>query len=161
MDRNGRLFGKVSVVDIFVFLLIAAIAAGVVFRFGFSGAVARNDNLNIVYTVKITMVGDFTLEHYVVGTSVYERFSNNRIGEIVAVRDEPYFENHVTNDGRIVNVERYGTRIVYVDIATRGFSTERSYFTEESFELRVGGEVSLWFRYVNVLGHVINIDILE
>jgi len=161
MDKNGRLFGKVSIIDLFVILLIAAIAAGVVFRFGFSGAVARNDNLNIVYTVKINGVRDFTLDYYVVGTPVYERFSGNRIGVVSDVRHEPAFVNHVMDDGSVVNMERPGIIIIYVDIETKGFSTERSYFTEESFELRVGGQVSLWFRYVNVVGSVVNIEIVE
>jgi len=163
MDKNGRLFGKISIIDLFVVLLIIAIAAGIVFRFGFSGSVARNDESTIAYTVKINRVRQFTLDYHLqgIGSRVYDRFSGNPIGVVTAVRYESYFENHRMPDGSIVNVELPGFLTIYVDIETRGFTTDRAIFTEESFELRVGGTLGLWFRYVNVNGSVINIDVIE
>lgn len=170
MDKNGRLFGKISIIDLFVILLIAGIVAGVIFRFGFSGSVARNNDATIAYTFRIgDGVRDFTLEYYerAIGTTVYERFSGNPIGVITAVRSEQAYSEHilfdpnVPDDERLVIVARPGVLIIYIYIETQGFVTERSYFTEESFELRMGGTNHFFFRYVSVQGSITEINIIE
>jgi len=164
MDKNGRLFGKISIIDMFVVLLIAAIVTGVVFRFGFSGSVARNDETAFRYTIQFRRVREFTRDYHRagIGTVVYERFSNNPVGVVYQVTYSQFYEVHRMPDGSVVELELPGFKNIYVTIDTRGFIDDRgAFFTEESFELRVGRNIALWFRYVNVTGVVIDIEVME
>jgi hypothetical protein len=64
----------------------------------------------------------------------------------------------ILESGEVRVIERPGEIIVYVDIETKGFTTDNAIFTDKSFELRVGGEIHLLFRYVDVRGTIMNIE---
>ena len=161
MDSNGKLFGKLSIVDLFVFLLVVAMVAGVAFRFGFSGWAANRDENTFRYTVRIDSVRYFTLRYHVVGAPVYDFFDNHRLGVVHSVRYEQTYVTQILEDGTAIPVPRPVDRILYIYIETPGFMTEQSYFTEDSFELRVGSSISMLFRYVQVTGTVANIEVIR
>lgn len=68
LDDRGRLFGKVSVVDLFVLLVIVAMALFAYARFAAPAAVEEPYRL----TVYVEKVREATFAQFEVGTSVYD-----------------------------------------------------------------------------------------
>ncbi|MDR2903010.1 MAG: DUF4330 domain-containing protein [Clostridiales bacterium] len=152
MDNNGKLFGKVSIIDLFaVILLIAAIGAGAYKVLSPSTAVSAGEK-QLAYTLKINGVRDFTYEYYEEGHFCFDKKTNEPVGEIVGVRQEPYRERVVLLDGTVVYAEKPGVITIYVDIATKGTETDAAFFAGGTYELKAGSELNLRTKYVDVMG---------
>ncbi|MCL2415926.1 MAG: DUF4330 domain-containing protein, partial [Defluviitaleaceae bacterium] len=141
MDKNGRLFGKISIIDAFVILIAITIIAGTAYRFLAPATAVDSGNAVINYTLRIDGVRDFTAQYYQEGLPVFDRMVNQRIGQITGVRSEVQRAFMAMPNGEIVHAERPGILVVYVDIEANGRETETAYFAEGNYELRVGSTV--------------------
>ena len=56
MDKNGKIGGKISIIDIGVIVLIIAAAIGLVIRFTSGTTTAVTSNETFRYVVKVNMV---------------------------------------------------------------------------------------------------------
>ena len=161
MDKNGKLFKKISVIDAFVVLIILILIGGTVYRFTAPAAAVDRGDAIIEYTLMIDGVRDFTLEYYQIGLDVFDRMRNQHIGRIVGVRYEPQYAWGTMLDGSIVHAPRPGVMVVFVDIEANGRITDNSYFAEGTFEVRVGSIVNLGFKYIDVQSTVHTISVRD
>ena len=160
MDKNGKLLGKVSIIDLFVALIIVIIIAGTVYRFASPATAVDQGNVTIRYTVMVDGVRDFTVQYYQVGLPVFDRMTNQHLGRIVGMTYEPQYAFGIAADGSSVRSPRPGVKVVYVEIEANGRETDAAYFAEGTFELRVGGTVFLTFRYIEVQATVHEISVV-
>jgi hypothetical protein len=157
MDKNGRLFGKLSIIDLFiVVLLIAAIAAGAYKMFSSSTSVSAGEK-KLSYTLKISGVRDFTYEYYEPGFLCFDKKTDEPVGEIIGVRQEPYRERVVLLDGSVIYAEKPGVITIYLDIETDGTETDAAFFAGGTYELKAGSELNLRTKYVDVIGIIDNV----
>ena len=56
LDKRGKLFGKISIIDIFVIILIAALALGIYSRFAVKSASVETTAQPLEYTMKVSNV---------------------------------------------------------------------------------------------------------
>jgi len=150
MDKSGKLFGKISIIDLFVILILLAIIGGTIYRFASPATAVAQGDVVINFTARIDGVRDFTLEYYQIGLPVFDRMANQQIGRIVGVRYEPQYAFGIAADGRAVHAPRPGIMVVFVDIETDGRETEQAIFAAGTYELRVGSIVHFATRYVEV-----------
>ncbi|MCZ7664062.1 MAG: DUF4330 domain-containing protein [Thermoleophilia bacterium] len=85
LDDRGRLFGKVSVVDLFVLLLVVALAGLAYVRLAGSGEGAEKDYL---LTMAIEKVRKATTDQFEIGDLVRDD-AGNVLGHIESVAIEP------------------------------------------------------------------------
>ena len=90
IDKNGKLFGKINIID---FLLIVVVAVGIVLlgvRFLFSGFGKKED------TVRITFYGnwvnDFLPDAVNIGDPVEQYSTEIDLGTLVSFSSEPAYE---------------------------------------------------------------------
>jgi len=159
MDKNGKIFGKVSVIDVFVLLIILVIIGGTVYRFTAPAAAIDRGEYIIEYTLMIDGVRDFTLEYYHIGLDVFDRMRNQHIGRIVGVRSEPQYGLGIGVDGAVVRAPRPGVMVVFVDVEANGRVTENAFFAEGTYEVRVGSIVNLGFKYIDVQATVHTVSV--
>lgn len=104
IDKNGRLFGFINIIDLLVLIAVIGIIVTGVKRFGNSTSSAGAESKQGIIVAEITEVRQATVDAVKVGDPVYDYDKGTYIGEIAEVSAKPYTEE-VEYQGRWVNAE--------------------------------------------------------
>lgn len=109
IDKNGKLFGKINIIDLIVIIaLVAAVAV-----FGYS-KMSQKNSVGTVATPTVTMefytdeVADYVVEHVKEGTPIYDADEDIKLGTVKSFEVGPskvYTEN---SEGAVVVSEKEG-----------------------------------------------------
>ena len=159
MDKNGKIFGKISIVDLVVLLLVLVVAFGAVYRFA-SPSAAVDATVDVVdFTIRIDGVRDFTTVNYHEGLRVYDRQANQFIGHISGIRVEPQYQPIPLLDGSVVRASRPGHVTLYVDVVADGRHAPEAIFIEGTYEINAGSVIYINTKYVQVVGTVYSVNV--
>ena len=112
IDKNGKLFGKISIIDLLIFGMVVLVFFGIMMRQARTQQdvqVVQDTQIN--YTIEIANVRYWARYNIRPGDSVFS--SNTQVGTVVAVTYEPYTTTVATAQG-VFQAEvpnRYTTRI--------------------------------------------------
>ena len=159
IDNNGKILGKISVLDLLVVLLILVVAAGTVYRFT-SGATTRfgAGSATIDYTIRISDVREFTVDYYEAGMRVYDRMTNQFIGRITDFEVYPHYAVRHLFDGTLAEIPAPGRVDIYLHIRANGRITDTAIYVEGNYEITTGSLVTINTKYVEVGGRIYEID---
>lgn len=161
LDKNGKLFGKISLIDILVLLVVLVAAAGISLRFVTTAAENVRNKTQFSYVVEIEGIRFYTVDALNRKGIVTDGKGNSIIGEITDVEYEAMTEQNVTARGEAVKVrvpEKYVARIT---VLAEGNESEKGYFVGDNIELSVGSTISMTTRYANSSGKVKSIEKLN
>ena len=161
MDKNGKIFGKVSIVDLVVVLLVVALGAGAAYRFLAPAAQVDPGEVVIEYTLRVAQAREFVLEYYQPNLPVFDRHTNLYLGTIIAVRGEPRYAHQSTADGTVVIAHQPGFISIEVDIRAAGRETENAIFIGGTREINVGSTVLMRSKFVDVETNVVDIRVVR
>ncbi len=144
IDREGRLFGKISVIDLLVIAAVAVIAVAVYVKN--TATPTGTDGIketDIVFQIRATGLESYIADAVLVGDKVYDpnySSGNGPVGEItrVQVLNDPgtaLYEN--MPDGTVPTIEIAGTVDLLVTVKGSGVSDGRSYSINRVYELGV------------------------
>lgn len=144
MSKDGKLFGKISIIDIGAVILVILLAAGVYIKFfGAQNQKKFSSRENYRCVVKVSNIRDCTVEALEKGGQVYDSITKEYIGDIKSVVKEPG-ENIITMaDGshKIVPVEnRYNA---YVTIDFSGRQSAEGYYTDTNKQISTGSTLNM------------------
>lgn len=160
MDKNGKLFGKVSILDIFVVLLVVGVVAGTIYRYTSERTNMLFADATINYTLRISNVREFSLENYHVGLRAYHHITNELVGTIIGVRSEPVYDFLENVLGELHLVQRPDIINIYLDLEVVGMETDTAYLINGTHELNVGSDLRLRTRYITVTGTIDDIRVV-
>lgn len=118
IDKNGKLFGKISIIDIVIIILV--ICCGVAAYLRFSGHLGNNDSnrVNATYEITVQPVRAISVDAIKksVGLKLYDRKTSAQdcIGTITNVEQTPYDDVIALADGTYKNAvsdTRYSVKI--------------------------------------------------
>lgn len=146
IDNRGKLFGKVSIVDLLIIVIIVAGLLGAYYKFG------RTDSLNIIAkTEKVSIsfymedLPGFVAESIKVGDVVKDRMSSVLIGKVTSVEIGPDTIYLPNAEGKVVVSSKPGYVSIKVTAEGQGvYSNEGvsfsnvDYYVNKIFDLRVG-----------------------
>lgn len=91
IDKNGKLFGKINILDILLVLVILLfIALGAMKLFsGFLGGAGSSDTIEILYTVEVTKKDASLFESIKEGDIVFKKNTKEQGGEVVSFKTTP------------------------------------------------------------------------
>ena len=161
MDKNGKIGGKVSVIDILVVLLIVAVIAGIGVRYGSKITSAVRSSEKFEYVLRVESVRHYTVDALQRMGKVTDKKSEKDIGEIVDVRYENATQQSTTANGRVVNPELPDRYTCYVTIQAVGRESDDNYVLDDSTELSVGRNIDLYTKYVKTSGNIESVTIVE
>ena len=161
MDKNGKLFGKISIIDLIVALLIILVAVGTVYRFASPNTAVDRGDARIYFTLRIDGVRDFTAVNYQEGLRVYDRHAGQFIGNINSVRTEPNYQLVALTDGSLIRTIRPGHATIYIEIAANGRLAPNAIYVEGTNEITTGSVMQIATKYVQVLSVVEDIRVVE
>lgn len=160
MKKDGKLFGKISIIDIVAIALVILLAFGVYLKF-FSTAQSDksfSSSQNFKCVVKVKNLRSCTVDALAKGGSVYDSVTKEYIGEILGVTSEPG-ENKVSMaDGtyKVVPVEnRYNA---YVTIEFSGKESALGYYTDTNKQLSAGSTLNMNAKFAKCDGVIEKVE---
>lgn len=143
INKEGKIFGKVNIIDVLIILFIVAVVVlGVLKYTKEKGPVFANQNTDIELDILFReMYGDFE-DELNVGEPLFDNTSGQYLGEIVDKQLKPAVKEVERADGSIVVSEVPGRWDIYITVACKGIYNERRGLT-------IGGDqryAGLFFR---------------
>ena len=160
MDKNGKIFGKINIIDLAAILIVVLAVVGITIRFPSIAAENVNQKTNFTYVVEIEDIRIYSvkaLEKKGIATDK----QGNVIGNITDVEFDKMERQLINENGQSVKVvtpERY---VAKVTLESEGKDTEGGYFVGENTELSVGSSITMYTKYSNCSGKIIKVDKIE
>ena len=161
LDNNGKIGGKISIIDIAVILIILIVAAGIFARYGSKVTTAVQSQEEFRYVLKIEGVRQYTVDALNKKGAVTDKKSEKNLGEIVDVRVEGATRESVTADGRVTYAPVPGYYTCYVTIDAHGKESSDNYILDDTTELSVGRTVDLYSKYVKTSGTIMSVEVID
>ena len=161
MDKNGKIAGKISIIDLGVIILIIAAVIGLCVRFMSSTTTAVTSNETFRYVVKINSVRKFTVDALQKRGITTDKKSEMTLGEITDVQVGEAKMQSTTADGRIEWSNLPDRYTCMVTIEAEGRESEDGYILDDTTELSVGRTVDIVTKYVKTTGEIISVEVLE
>ncbi len=173
IDKKGKLFGKINIVDLCVVVVIIIGICGVVFtktKLDNEKILANKDEMLIKTSseldklevkLELVEVRDVTRDAIVVGDEVYLTANDKVIGTIVRVESEPSSHHVTSNDGTVYMAQipdRYDvTMVMEVD----GKKKEDGYYTDTNVPFLYGKEMEVKTSTIQCFPIVKEISVIE
>lgn len=161
LDKKGKLFGKINIIDLCAVIIVIAAIAGFGARFASSAAKNARETVKFLYTVEIDGVRKYTVDALDKKGIVTDLKGKSVIGEIKDVSVQPMKTQSFTADGRMVFAEVPEKYTILVEIEGEGKESDNSYFVGNDVELSVGTTLSMTTKYANSSGKVKSIEKLN
>ncbi len=161
INRDGKLFGKVSIIDIVVVVLVIVLALGVYKMFvgGSSAVVTSSEKVECTFIIK--NVRSYTADALAKKGPLYDKVSKEYIGEItdVEVENGLYQVNMANGSFRqTVPEDRYN---VYVTVEFDGKASDNGYYTAANKYLGAGTSLGITTKYAECESTVYSISSVE
>ncbi|MCF6097224.1 DUF4330 domain-containing protein [Thermovorax subterraneus] len=154
IDKKGRLFGLINVIDLLVIILVVAVAARFVLNPQKNSSAAEEKMIQVVMLVKD--VRDATAKVIKEGDIVRETKTNNLLGKVTKVEVKPAETLVNTADGRVLNVPNPVLKDVYVTVEGSATVGENAIVLGGT-EIRIGTAVQMKTNLYAVVATVMEI----
>ena len=138
IDKNGKLFGKINVIDLLIILIVIAAAALVAVRM-LGGESADGEEHRVRITFFGDYVGDYVPESITIGDPVTEHSFNTDLGKLVSFESEPGYEV-IYDESKGEFLKKYTLNHVWLTFTceTTGYMGDMG-FTKDDTRFVVGG----------------------
>ena len=161
INKEGKLFGKISIIDIFVVLVIVVAAFGVYSRFIAGNETVETNMSKIQYEMKVKKVREASVTALEKGGALYDSITKEYMGEIVSVEAVPCMEDQQMSDGTIVMSEIPERFDVYITLNVDGSSNKAGYYTKDNKNLCVGSSLIISTKFAETTGEIISISEID
>lgn len=154
IDKNGKLFGKISIVDLLILILVAVLAIGLIFRVVNKSAISGNSNFKTV--LKIEDVRQFTVDAIQVGDVIYEQHANE-IGVVsnVEIGEATEIMEDMKGEAFLAPLDQRYNLIITLD--TTGRISDKGYYANGNRQLSIGGDLPIQSKYVYTSSRIIDV----
>lgn len=160
MDKNGRIFGKINIIDLSAVLVVILAIIGISVRFTSIAAENVKEKTQFSYVIEIDDIRFFSVAALQkMGLATDKQ--GNIIGEITDVKYDKKIVQTVLENGETVKSavpERYTVRI---NLEAEGKETDSGYFVGENTELSVGSSITMYTKYANCSGKIVEVNKIE
>lgn len=157
IDENGKIFGKLNILDLFIVLFLVLVLAAGGWYFTRDGAM-KEDKAYVEYTVEVVSKEDEYLEHIILGEKVVDGITKQEMGEIIRfeVKDAVQIkENMVERKFNAAKVpEKHD---VYITIALDADINYPDICAGDE-KIKIGKNVSLRSESAAMHGYIVGID---
>lgn len=160
IDKKGRLFGIINIIDLLVLLIVGLILIFGITRMGSSGVVSTGSTTKQgIVNYEIADVRQVTVDQIQVGDPVYHYDKGTYIGEISNVTVEP-FRERIDYNGRWIEADVPRKFVVQVEV-TADLVENDEFYTAGGEQTRVGIQYRLKNKKFASFGVCTDIDVTE
>lgn len=157
IDKKGKLFGIINIVDLVVVLLVALLIYGGVTRLKKS-PVAEADTKKALVTVEISNVRMASVDGIEVGDPLYHYDRGTLFGTIVDKEVEPYREPVESGDGRWILAEVPEKYVVTLTVEADARDSENVVIIGGE-HIRIGTQFRLKNKKVAVMSTILGVEV--
>lgn len=157
IDKKGRLFGLINIVDLLIIVLLLALVAVGVKRFGNKAAVGEATTKKGVITAEIKDVRDVTAKNVKVGDPLYDYDKGTLIGKIITADIETY-KDKTEYQGKFYNAEVPGKYRVIVTIDADVKETQ-DFYQVGTEQIRIGAEMRIKNKSITSFMTILGIEV--
>ena len=136
LDKKGKLFGKISIVDISIILLVVLLVFGAYYKFAVLGKNTKAAKFDTIeYVMQINEIRQPTVDAIRVGQDVFDAKTGSFMGKIVSKEQKNAEELLTIGDGRIVLAQKPGKFDLFITISVPGVKTDYGYLANGNREI--------------------------
>ncbi len=139
IDRNGRLFGKISIIDVAVILVVAVLAAALGFKGNQTHTGTASSNIPITFQLRVNGVRNYVADAVREGDNLYdlENSSGGPLGEILSIEVLPGTKVGSFSDGTIVDAPVEDAVTLLLTVRGEGILNNNRYLLNRVYNLGV------------------------
>ena len=159
IDHNGRLFGKISVIDVLVLAVVVVLAAALYFKSNQTHTGTSVTNNEITYQVLASGVRNYVADAVREGDYMYDqdRSSGGTLGKIVSIEVLPSGKMGEFNDGTVDTVPVEDGVDLLLTIQGSGILSDGRYLLNRVYDLGVNSSRNFYTPYAQFTGVVTSI----
>ena len=157
IDKKGRLFGLINIVDLLIIVLLHALVAVGVKRFGNKAAVGEATTKKGVIAAEIKDVRDVTAKNVKVGDPIYNYDKGTLIGKILTAEVEPY-KDKTEYQGKFFNAEVPDKYRVIVTLDADVKETQ-DFYQVGTEQIRIGAEMRIKNKSITSFMTILGIEV--
>lgn len=161
MDKNGKIKGKISIIDIAVIILVMAAAIGITVRFTSKTTTAVTSNITLKYAVKVNAVRQFTVDALEKSTILTDKKAELNLGEIKNIETSDSKIQSTTTGGKIKWAGLPDKYTCVVTIESEARESEDNYVLDDTTEISVGRTMEIYTKYVKTTGEIISVEVVD
>ena len=156
LHENGKIFGKISMVDILVVAIVILLIFGIYSKFNndiipTNNNVSNNSNIQEFYfDIQIKNVIPETGSMIKQGDKVYDKTSGTEIGEVIEVKTSSAKVDFQTNEGKIIESEIQGKIDIVVTVKSFGNIKNGKYLANHTIDILAGETRQFETKYVTM-----------
>ena len=143
LTKDGKLFGKISVIDLLAILAVIVLIFGIRMRFSNTGEVPAAVGEPMDCVVEVKNIRQYNVDALKKGGQVYDRTTKEYVGDIVSVTAEPGTTMLLLTDGTYREVPTENRFTAHVTISFRGKDGENGYYTDTNRQMSVGSTLNM------------------
>jgi len=160
IDNKGRLFGKVSVVDLFAVVIIAAVIAVVYFNVGASGRPVTGAGQPVLITFFSPALHDCAAHAVEIGAPVIDDVNETFLGRVVSVEIDESISFMPDIHGNEVASPMEGHSSIYITSRVNGRLSDGAVVLGGNV-YGIGTEVIIWAGRAKTMLHISDIQAEE
>lgn len=161
MDKNGKIGGKLNIIDLAAILLVIVFAAGIGVRYGSRITASVKSHETFRYVMKVSSVREYTADALQKKGNLTDKKSTKVLGHVTDVKVEPTKDMVTTADGKIVEADVPERYTCYITIEADGKESEEGYILDDSTELSVGRYIDLYTQYCSTSGEIMEVEVVK
>ena len=159
LDENGRIGGKISIIDIIVILLCILVVFSIYVKYNNDDTrAAKMNEKEITYTVKIKSIRQGTVDAIKKGDIIRENIDQNPIGKVVDVKVEPATLKMNLNDGTWIDAPLENRYDLVLTMKKKAEFNDGHIYINRVYELNVNSTITLLSKYVQFTGQITGIN---
>ena len=162
IDQNGRLFGKISVIDLLVVAVVIVLAAALHFNSGQTHTGITVTEQPITFQLRVRGVRSYVVDAIRVGDGLYDQnysSGGRALGEItdIQVERDPGTTMAYLNDGTVALIDTDDTVDLLITVEGQGLLNGKSYSVNRVYDLAVNSARAYYTRTSQFTGTVASI----
>ena len=159
MDQNGRLFGKISVIDVLVIGVVLVLAAALNFKGNQTQTGTAVTNETITYQVLVSGTRSFVVDAIEVGDTMYDldHASGGTLGRITDIKTAEGTKFAELADGTVGMVPAEDCVNLILTVEGQGVISDGRCLINRVYDLGVNSSRNYYTKYAQFVGTVISI----
>ncbi len=147
INKEGKLFGKLSIIDLLAIILIVVMIVGFSGRFLSGGRTVTTSTEKIRYVIRVEAVRQYTVDALKKGGPVFDHTTKEELGKVVDVTTEPARVESPLADGTIARVNVPDEYNAYVTVEVDGKVDDSGYYTKGNRQIGAGARFTMNTKY--------------
>ena len=159
IDKNGRLFGLVSIIDVVVLLVVAVMALALYVRGNRTVTGSTLSNVPISFQMVIEVAPDYLADSIQVGDKIYdkERVGAGALGTITKVELLPPSKPEIYLSGDVLTTGGENCYNVFITAQGEGIITDGRFTLNRVYEMGANAARLFYTKYASFTGVVTDV----